>query len=121
MNPASRRISLSHLIINDQRQIGIKFYPDKVIQSLIKSIEGIKWSNKYGLAYLQNNNTNLNKIYTTFKGVASIDGRYFYINKPLHDPVKAENLYRFTKERKAYTSDHKTCPKEFLQNLKPKK
>ncbi|MEQ8574272.1 MAG: tyrosine-type recombinase/integrase, partial [Fulvivirga sp.] len=121
MNPTSRRISLSHLIINDQRQIGIKFYPDKVIQSLIKSIKGIKWSNKYGLAYLPNTSTNLNHIYSIFKGVATIDGRYFYINKPMHNPVKEHQQYKFTGARQAYTAGYKTIPIEYLQKLELKK
>jgi integrase/recombinase XerD len=121
MNPTSRRISLRHLIINDQRQIGIKFYPDKVIQSLIKSIKGIKWSNKYGLAYLPNTSVNLNRIYSTFNGVASIDGRYFYINKPLHNPVGEDYQYKFNGVKQAYTKGHKTCPTEFLQKLELKK
>ncbi|WP_221409557.1 hypothetical protein [Marinoscillum furvescens] len=29
---------MKHLVINNERMIGIKFYPDKVIQALIKTL-----------------------------------------------------------------------------------
>ncbi|QSE97208.1 site-specific tyrosine recombinase/integron integrase [Fulvivirga lutea] len=117
----NRRISLRHLIINEQRQIGIKFYPDKVIQSLLKSMDGIKWSNRFGMTYLPNTKTNLNKIYQTFKGVATIDARYFYINKPLHHPVDERYRYTYKGQKEAYTPGYRTCPIEFLQKLELKK
>lgn len=79
MDSPLKHISLKHLIINGKRQIGIQFYPDKVIQSLLKTIEGIKWSKTHSMAFVPNNSTNLNLIYSTFKGVATIDGRYFYM------------------------------------------
>ncbi|WP_350112131.1 site-specific tyrosine recombinase/integron integrase [Fulvivirga sp.] len=116
-----KSITLKHLLINQQRQIGLKFYPDKVLQSLLKEIPGIKWSNTYSMAYLANTSANLNLIYHTFKGVALIDGRYFYLNRPMHNPVKEEYQYKFNKPRAAYTEGYKTCPKEFLQKLQLKK
>ncbi len=116
-----KRISLKHLIINNQRQIGIQFYPDKVIQSLLKTLDGVKWGNKYGSAYLPNTCENLNSIYATFKGIATIDGRYFYINKPLHNPVKEQNQFNYIGPRNAHTKNYRTCPNEFLQKLELKK
>jgi integrase/recombinase XerD len=116
-----KNISLKHLLINGNKQIGLKFYPDKVIQALIKQIPNVKWNNEFGMVYLPNTSENLNAIYALFKGVAMIDGRYFYINKPLHDPVNEENQFQFNGERKAITKGYKTCPKEFLQKLELKK
>lgn len=121
MASSVKRISLRHLVINGERQIGIKFYPDKVIHSLLKSIDGIKWSKDHNMAYVPNTRDQLNKIYSTFKGVAFIDGKYFYINKPLHYPVEEKYRYKFIKERPAFTKGYRRCPVEFLQKLELKK
>lgn len=74
-------------MVDGHKMIGLKFYPDKVIHSLVKSIPGIKWSSQLGMAYCSNTQVHLNTIYTTFKGVAWVDGKYFFRNRPIKDPV----------------------------------
>ena len=39
-----KSITLKNLLINEEKQIGIQFQPDKVIQALLKELPGIKWS-----------------------------------------------------------------------------
>ncbi len=45
-------ITLKHLLIENQKQIGLKFYPNKVIQALIKELPNPKWSNEFGMVYI---------------------------------------------------------------------
>ncbi len=80
MEKFNKIVSLRHLEVKGQRMIGLRFYPDKVIQAMVKELPSIKWSNQYGMAYLPNEGRNLQKIYQQFKGVAWIDGKYFYKN-----------------------------------------
>ena len=49
MRQRERQITLKHMYIKDQKMIGIKFYPDKVLQALIKQLPNVKWSEIYGM------------------------------------------------------------------------
>lgn len=119
---AQKQIKLKHLLINNEKKIGLQFYPNKVIQALIKTLPEVKWSNKFNMVYLPNNKANLDLIYTTFKGVAWVDGKYFYTNRPLHDTVNenkqfSAQLYRDRMVDKGY----RQCPEDYLLKLELKK
>jgi len=64
-----RLITLKHLLIHEKKQIGLKFYPEKVIQNLIKTLPNPKWSIKYNMVFVENNKENLNAIFDTFRGI----------------------------------------------------
>lgn len=66
-------------MIKDEKCIGILFYPNKVIQALIKQLPGVKWSNEHQVVYVKNTKQNLTSIYSQFKGVAWINAKYFFI------------------------------------------
>ncbi len=114
------RINLSHLIINQQKQIGIQFYPNKIIQSLIKGIPGIKWSKKYNMAYLPNTKRNIGLIFSTFRGVCWVNGQKFFTNKPVNKGSAPLDLTSIRK-KKIYTKDWLRCPETYLQKLEIKK
>jgi len=118
----TRSITLKHLLIDGKRMIGLKFYPDKVIQSLVKTLPDIKWSDAYHMAYFENNPTNLGLVYSTFRDVAWVDGKYFYRDKPLHSPVKEEKQFSLKQFRNRKTVPcYRRCPEEYLQKLELKK
>ncbi len=79
-----KKITLKHLLINNEKKIGIQFYPDKVIQALIKSLSEVKWSSEFQMVYLPNTQKNFHNILKTFKGVAWVNMRYFARNKPVN-------------------------------------
>ena len=115
-------ISLHHLLIRDIKSIGIKFYPSKIIQALIKQLPSVKWDKSTQMAYIQNNPANLSLIYSTFKGVAWVDGKYFYHNKPLKNPVKERNQVKKEDiKRNKKDKDYRTCPASYIQKLELKK
>ncbi len=102
--------------------IGLKFYPDKVIQALIKTLPGIKWSKEFDMAYIPNHRTNFDLIYSTFKGVAWIDGKYFFTNRPLHDPVSEQKRFSIQSIRdRSVEAGYRICPEEYLLKLELKK
>tara|TARA_R110002049_G_scaffold125972_1_gene281602 strand:- start:25 stop:1167 length:1143 start_codon:yes stop_codon:yes gene_type:complete len=74
------KITLKHLFIGGQKQIGLQFYPNKVLNALVKELPHIKWSNEYSMAYLPNNKQNVDHIFNLFRGVAWVNGKYFFGN-----------------------------------------
>ena len=86
------KISLKHLLIKGEKRIGLQFYPNKVLNALVKSLPNIKWSNKYNMAYIKNNKKNINLLFDSFRGVAWIDGKYFFDKKPVNATNKAPNI-----------------------------
>ena len=108
MNFPSKHITLKHLLIGEVKQIGMQFYPDKVIHSLLKGLPDIKWSNAYGMAYVKNHDDNLGKIFSTFKGVAWVNCNHFFVNKPISKKNGPLNLDNYRKRKMA--TDRKSCP-----------
>jgi site-specific recombinase XerD len=115
-------ISLRHLEVDGERMIGLKFYPDKVIQALVKTIKNVKWHAKAGMAYLPNTSSNLNFVYQHFRGVAWMDGKYFYKQATLKDPVLEKNQFSIDGYRKKrLQTDRAKCPEAYLLKLEIKK
>jgi site-specific recombinase XerD len=109
-----KQITLKHLLINNEKKIGIQFYPDKVIQALIKSLEGVKWSSKFQMVYVPNTQQNFHAILKTFRGVAWVNMKYFARNKPVNtygEELKIDDL------RKKYPK----IPEAYFQKLELKR
>lgn len=114
------KITLRHLIIKNERQIGIQFYTNKVIQALIKQLPDPKWSKEHNCVYLKNTPTNLALIFNSFKGVAWVDCQYFYKNRPINIQGEDNGDIKWVKNRTVDTS-YRTCPDEYLQKLQLKR
>lgn len=115
-----QHITLRHYFINKERCVGILFYPNKVIQALIKQLPGVKWSKEYQVIYMKNNPENLNRIYETFRGVAWVNSKYFFKNKPINTYGDGNGDISWAENRNL-PEDYKKCPKEYLQKLQLKK
>jgi site-specific recombinase XerD len=114
-----RQISLKHIYIHDQKMIGIKFYPDKVIQALVKQLPNVKWREKYGLVVIPNTSKNLDSVFNLFKGVCWVNCNQFFPNRPLsngNEDISVDN-YR----NRTPIKDHKFCPEEFYLKLETRK
>ncbi|WP_205618014.1 phage integrase N-terminal SAM-like domain-containing protein [Tenacibaculum ovolyticum] len=98
--------------------IGVQFYPDKIVQLAVKNLNGIKWSEKDGLAYLVNNKDNINQIFNIFKGIAWVDTNKFHLNQPLKK--ENENLCLDWYRNKPNSLNKLKCPENFLQKLELK-
>lgn len=61
-------ITLKHLMINGKRKIGLQFYPDKVINALVKQIPKVRWSPTFSMVILPNNKDNLHWYIIRSKG-----------------------------------------------------
>ena len=115
----TKQISLKHLLINQQKCIGIQFYPDKVIQALIKGLPNPKWSTQFSMVFLINNKDNLDAIFKKFKGVAWVNTSHFFTNKPIKTAADQIDLKWFRKRK--HKPNYRVCPEDFLQKLELKK
>lgn len=114
-----KSITLKNLLINDEKQIGIQFHPDKVIQALLKEISGIKWSKEFGMAYIPNNKKNITLLFQKFKGVAWINGNYFFSKRIVNKQNEDINVDWFRKRK--LKPGFKACPEEYLLKLELKR
>jgi integrase/recombinase XerD len=114
-----RQITLKHLIIQDKKMIGIQFYPNKIIQAMIKELPNPRWSEKYGMVILPNTSENVNTIINKFKGVAWVNGQYFFTNRPINKGTEelSVDVYR----KRTPLSDWKFVPEDFLIKLETRK
>ena len=115
-----KSISLHHLMIHQQKMIGIAFAPDRLIQNLIKSLPDPKWSEPHHMAYIQNTPENLNLIYLTFKGVVWINYNKFFLNKPIK-PHRDETVDISWFRNRKPQPNYKYCPEPYLLKLELKK
>ncbi|MDO6473099.1 site-specific tyrosine recombinase/integron integrase [Maribacter sp. 1_MG-2023] len=118
MNPL-KSITLYHLMIKDQKMIGIKFSPDKLIQNLIKGLPNPKWSQQYNMAYIPNTKENLGILFTTFKGIVWINYNKFHPNKPVNTTNEIVDVQWFRK--RIIVPGYRLCPEEYLLKLELKK
>lgn len=114
-----KSITLKHLAIGGKRYIGIKFYPDKVLQALVKELPQIGWSNKYQMTVLPNNSKNLSLIFEKFKGVAWINTQYFFTNRPVNHGNEKLSVDAYRK--RPPKNDWRYCPEEYYQKLEIRK
>jgi integrase/recombinase XerD len=114
-----KQVTLKHLYITNQKMIGLLFYPDKVLQALIKQLPGVKWSTQYQMAFILNNKKNLDLIFKTFKGVCWVNCSHFYPNKPIS--VNNEELSVDSFRKRIPRQGWRYCPEEFYQKLEIRK
>ena len=115
----NQQITLKHLLINNKRYIGLQFHSNKIIDALIKELDGIKWSDEFGMHYLPNSKSNLDSIYSLFRGVAWINSQYFFQESRSKNLKETFDVSWFRKRQK--TSSFKYCPESYLQKLELKK
>ncbi len=85
-------ITLRHLVINGEKCIGMQFFPTRNILALIKTLDNPLWSDTYNMLYVRNTEPNLESIFATFRGIAWINCRYFFKNRPIHRNAPEVNL-----------------------------
>ena len=115
----TKQISLKHLLIKEQKCIGLQFYPDKVIQALIKGLPNPKWSTQFNMVFLINNKDNLDAIFKKFKGVAWVNTSHFFTNKPIKNAADQIDLTWFRKRK--HKPNYRVCPEDYVQKLELKK
>ncbi len=118
MQTSTKHITLKHLLINGQKMIGLQFYPDKVIQALIKELPNPKWSTEFAMVYIVHTKGNLNHVFEKFRGVAWINGNSFFKEKVIRDNEVVDiNTYR----NRPKTTSFRHAPEAYLMKLELKR
>jgi site-specific recombinase XerD len=114
-NDSQHVVTLKHLLIDNKKMVGLKFYPNKIVQTIVKGLPNIKWSNQFNMAYLPNTKENVDTIFEDFRGVAWINsGNFFNKNKqPNKNPSISLKKYR----ERDLPNNYRACPEEYLQKL----
>lgn len=110
----SLHITLKHLLINNQKMIGIQFPPNKLIQTILKGMDEPKWSEEFSMVYLKNTKENLNRIFNDFRGVAWVNCQYFFADRKSKHNKKPLN---YNSIKKSFPK----MPKRYIQKLILKK
>lgn len=107
-------ITLKHLLIDGKKQIGLKFTTSRLIDSILKGVDGVKWSEEFGMYYLRNTKENFNLIMETFRGVAWINLQQFTGKSKGHgEGITSLRDFRSRKLVKGW----RACPKLYLDQL----
>lgn len=85
-------ITLKHLFIDNNKKIGLKYYPNQTIQRLVDTLPLIKYSEAYKMHYVQNNPSNLSLLFELFKPIAWVNGSHFF---PKYNKAKSETPSSF--------------------------
>ena len=79
-----KQVFLRHHLIDGVKMIGIEYRQDKVIHALAMGLSGAKWDNDLNCILVGNNPTQIGAIFSAFKGVAWVNGKYFFGDRPVH-------------------------------------
>ena len=115
MKPSQKTLNLEHLLIKGEKQIGMKFYPDKTMQELIKGLPDVKWSKQYGMAYIRNNKKNVSLVFNLFRGIAWVNGKRFFANQNTNTLGEEVELNRYKKRKQI--AGYRLCPDTYIRRL----
>lgn len=108
------QILLKHILIGEKKCIGLIFYSDQRIQTLLENMTNCNWSKEFGAFYIENTKSNFNLILKTFKGIAWINMHYFI----QHRKGKAlENSIPNETNGSPSAKSKSNCPEKFIQKL----
>ncbi len=107
-------ITLKHLMIKGEKQIGLRYESNKLIEQILKGVDGIQWSEDFGMPYLKNSKENFKNIMDTFRGVAWINLQQFTGNSKGHG-----NQINSLKDLRSrdLPEEWRVCPKSYLDRL----
>ncbi|WP_415373086.1 site-specific tyrosine recombinase/integron integrase [Patiriisocius sp. Uisw_047] len=114
-----RSVTLKHLLIKEERFIGLQFNTDKVIHALVKQLPDVKWSTRFSMAYILNTKEHLDLIFKTFNGVVWVNCNYFFDNshvKETNGPIDITWL-----RKRELPATYRVCPTSYLDKLELRK
>ena len=111
------KITLKHLLIRGEKKIGLQFYPNKVLNALVKGLPNIKFSKQFNMTYIANTKENIDLIFNTFRGVCWVDGKHFFGNSSgLEEHMISLTDFKNRKNKPGI----KYCPQSFYDTLEGK-
>ena len=115
----NQQITLKHLLINNKKCIGLQFYTNKVLNVIVKELNGIEWNDEFNMYFLPNNKANLDSIYNLFRGIAWINSKYFFQESRSKELAETIDVSWF--RNRTRSASFKFCSEIYLQKLELKK
>lgn len=110
-------ITLRNLMISGSKCIGLQYYPTKVVDLLVDGLDSAQYSSEYNMRFIPNTEANLKTIIDRFRGVAWINYKFFYKNKPIHTYGGDEDFSPLKEKWEVPGHILKYCPLEYIQLL----
>jgi integrase/recombinase XerD len=119
MNHYKRSVTLIHLLIQEEKRIGLRHHPDKVITALMNTLPDVAWDEELNLSHMANQPKNIDLIFSTFKGEVWVNGNYFFKERPLiyDNPILSLHDLRTRPEQAGL----RTCPASYFDKLEIKR
>lgn len=114
-----KSITLKNLSIDNQSCIGLQFQAHRDLQEKVNLLPNVEWSENYQMYFVPNTKENIQLIYKVFKGIAWVNGNYFFHNKPLVNKKGNANFKR--EDHSKLNSQARLCPEDYLEKLELKK
>lgn len=115
----NQQITLKHLLIGNNKCIGLEFYSNKALNILVNELDAVAWSDEFNMHYLPNNKNNLDSIYNLFRGVAWINSKYFFQESRSKQLLETFDVSWFRNRKKH--DGFRYCPESYLVKLELKK
>lgn len=112
-------ITLKHLLIEDQKHIGIQFTPNKQVEKLVMTLPQVQWNAQFNMYSIPNTKEHFSLIFETFRGIAWINGPHFFKGKVRKGQNGHINLDDF--RNRISRNDYRYCPEEYLSKLEYKR
>lgn len=114
-----KKVTLKNIIEDHEKRIGLVHRQDKVLDAMVLSLEGVKWSDQYKMHHILKTKKNLELIFKKFRGVAWVDLKFFYPNRPHFQGAEALNLDKY--RRRQVDKEYRVAPESFLVKLETKR
>jgi len=114
MDNRFKTITIRHLIVNNKKMIGLEYPNNPTIRTLLYTMDNVKWNSEFGMSYIENNKDNIRKIYNLFRGIAWINGKYFFKNKPINTNIPEPDYSSFKNKQ---NENYRRCPDEYIDKL----
>lgn len=111
-------IILKHLMIEGEKQIGLKYYPNKSIERIVETLPTVKYSKEFRMHYVINEKSNLHLIFELLKPVAWINGSHFFPKKTIKKGTEPKEFKDFHNRKSE--NDWRLVPKSFIRKLELK-
>jgi integrase/recombinase XerD len=114
-------VTLRNVMVDGVKSIGLGFYRNPAVDIVVNALDGVAYSDEYRMPVVVNNTTNLDAIIKGLKGVAWVDYKYFYKNKPIHTYGGGEDFAVLRKKLEDPDNVWRFCPKEYLDLLETRR
>ena len=111
-----KSITLKHLLIQNEPCIGLQFSANRQLQEKTELLPDLSWSEEFQMYFVPNTRENLKLIYKIFRGIAWINGNYFFKDAPLPSAPTHNRFGPNSTEPKKAT----LCPQAYLEKLELK-